>query len=425
MSELQRIRIEGYRPFRTLDIDVDSLQVFVGANGSGKSSLFGFLRVLRDGMKGEIPPAIAPGPAGKTVFHAGSAQEMLRWLLRFDHTEKYRSGSLEYSGQLLGPIGQVQITEEFVRELHQAPQADEWRESATFLEITNGEGEMRSPVPAGPDGIDIDWNRQPVRLTSNRRLALGTIQDLDGFSEISLLGSLISQWAFIDGLTFDLAAMRQPATIEQGARLREDGSNLSAVLFQLQSEHPDVFERVNRRMRSFVDSFGTLNVKAQGAPGQVLAFVNEPELNHTLSLGDLSDGILRLLALTVLCYQPEPPPLVCVDEPVQGVHPRTVPILAGMFQKLATRTQVFLITHSPYFLSQFSVDDIIVFSRKDGQTMAHRPADSKALIANLDEFGTEQLRQLHRTDELSMLSPTVDTDSPPDETDGDDFREES
>ncbi len=425
MSELQRIRIEGYRPFRTLDIGVDSIQVLVGANGSGKSSLFEFLRVLRDGMKGEIPPAIAPGPAGKTVFHAGSDQEILRWLLRFDHPEKHRSGSLEYSGQLLGPIGQVQITEEFVRELHRIRQADEWRESATFLEIGNGEGEMRSPVPAGPEGTDIDWNFQPVRLTSNRRLALGTVQDLEGFSEIGRLGSCISDWAFVDGQAFDLAAMRQPATIEQGARLREDGSNLNAVLFHLQSEHPDLFERVNRRMGSFVDSFGTVNVKAQGAPGQVLAFVSEPGLNQKLSLSDLSDGILRLLALTVLCYQPDPPPLVCIDEPVQGVHPKTVPILAGMFQKLATRTQVFLITHSPYFLSQFGVDDIIVFSRRDGQTVAHRPADSKALIANLDEFGTDELRQLHRTDELSMLSPTIDADSRPEEEGDDDSREES
>ena len=423
MSELERIRIEGYRPFRRLDIGVESLQVFVGSNGSGKSSLFEFLQLLRDGMDRDIPPAIAPGSAGKTVFHAGMEQPLLRWRLGFEHTEKNHRGRLEYGGELLGPIGQVLLTEEFVRELHRRRQVDELRESAKFLEIKNGEGEMRSPSPADPDGNDVDWNLQRVRLKSSRRLALGTIHDLDGFPEIGHLGSRIARWSFIDGLAFDLAAMRQPVTIEQDARLREDGSNLSVILFQLQSEHPEIFERINRRMRSFVDSFGTLNVKAQGAPGQVLAFVNEPGSNHQLGLGDLSDGILRLLTLTVLCYQPDPPPLVCIDEPVQGVHPKTVPILAGMFQKLATRTQVFLITHSPYFLSQFALDEIIVFRRRDGQTVAHRPADSGALIANLDEFGTEELRQLHRTDELSMLSPTVDTDNSPGPSDDDDCQE--
>ena len=403
MPQLQRILIEGYRPFRNLDIDVDSLQVFVGSNGSGKSSLFEFLRVLRDGMEADIPPAVAPGVAGKSVFHASTDDSVLRWWLRFEHpTTSF--DSFEYGGELLGPIGQIQITEEFIDALYR-------NGIKQLLEMTSGAGEVRSPRQAGPNGSQTAWKLQEIQTNSSRRLALSMVLDKNSFPEVSALSENIATWTFIDGLDFDLDAMRQPATIEQGARLAEDGANLSAVLFQLHSEHPDIFERVNRRMRSFVSSFGTLRVKAQGAPGQVLAFVKEPGLDRDLSLGDLSDGILRLLALTVLCYQPKPPPLVCVDEPVQGVHPKTVPILAGMFQKLATRTQVFLITHSPYFLSQFGVDDIVVFTRRGGETLAHRPADSKALIANLDEFGTQELRQLHRTNELAMLSPPIEADS--------------
>ena len=410
MPQLQRIQIEGYRPFRRLELNVDSLQLFVGSNGSGKSSLFEFLRVLRDGMEADIPPAIAPGAAGKSIFHAATKELALRWSLRFQHPQS-KGQCLQYDGELLGPVGQVQITEEFVRDLtrRRGNEKTAFNEDAVLMEMRRGKGELRSPKPAGDDGGDVDWQLRPMALRSPRRLALGKVQSILDFPETSSLANSIANWTFIDGLHFDLEAMRQPTTIEQDARLAEDGANLSAVLFQLQSEHPEIFERVERRMHSFVSSFGTLHVKAQGAPGQVLAFVKEPGLDQKLSLGDLSDGILRLLALTVLCYQPKPPPLVCIDEPVQGVHPKTVPILAGMFQKLATRTQVFLITHSPYFLSQFDVQDIVVFTRRDGQTLAHLPADSQALIANLDEFGTQELRQLHRTNELAMLSPPVKT----------------
>ena len=412
MPQLQRIQIEGYRPFRRLELNVDSLQLFVGSNGSGKSSLFEFLRVLRDGMEADIPPAIAPGAAGKSIFHAATKESALRWSLRFQHPD-HKDDVLQYDGELLGPVGQVQITEEFVRELSSRRGAENTtlHEDAVLMEMKRGKGELRSPEPSGDDGDDVDWQLRPMALRSPRRLALGEVQNILDFPETSTLANSIASWAFIDGLGFNLEAMRQPATIEQDARLAEDGANLSAVLFQLQTEHPQIFERVERRMRSFVASFGRLKVKAQGAPGQVLAFLKEPGLDQQLSLGDLSDGILRLLALTVLCYQPKPPPLICIDEPVQGVHPRTVPILAGMFQKLATRTQVFLITHSPYFLSQFDVRDIVVFTRRDGQTLAHLPADSQALIANLDEFGTEELSQLHRTNELAMLAPPIEPTS--------------
>ncbi len=410
MTQLRRVQIEGYRPFRRFGINVDSLQVFVGPNGSGKSSLFEFLQILRDGMESDIPPTVAPGPAGKTIFHAGTSESVLRWLLRFEHPDGSRSECLEYGAEILGPVGQIQISEEFVAEAHKLRSDKNFKEVAKLLELTRGEGELRSPHPVGPDGNQVDWRVQQLELKSHRRLALGTVHDRHNFPELNALGECIAKWVFVDGLGFDLHAMRQPATVEQGARLRDDGANLSAVLFQLQSEHPNVFAQINRRMGSFVDSFGDLTVKAQGAPGQVLAFTKEDRFDRDLSLTDLSDGILRLLALTVLCYQPQPPPLVCIDEPVQGVHPKTIPILAGMFQKLATKTQVFLVTHSPYFLSQFSVEDIIVFTCRDGQTVARRPADSEVLIAILEDFGTQELRQLLRTDELTMLSPPVAVD---------------
>ena len=41
----------------------------LGATGSGKSSLFEFLKFLRDGMGEDIPPEIVKGAIGQQVFH--------------------------------------------------------------------------------------------------------------------------------------------------------------------------------------------------------------------------------------------------------------------------------------------------------------------------------------------------------------------
>ncbi|MBM3790822.1 MAG: hypothetical protein FJW35_10815 [Acidobacteria bacterium] len=68
-SRLTSIKIRGYRPFRDFLCNVGSLEVLAGANGSGKSSLFEFLRFLRDSLYQDIPPEIIPGSIGQQIFH--------------------------------------------------------------------------------------------------------------------------------------------------------------------------------------------------------------------------------------------------------------------------------------------------------------------------------------------------------------------
>lgn len=63
------LEIDGYRPFRHFTATFSELEVIVGSNGSGKSSLFEFLKFLRDGAETEIPPEIVPGSAGQQLFH--------------------------------------------------------------------------------------------------------------------------------------------------------------------------------------------------------------------------------------------------------------------------------------------------------------------------------------------------------------------
>ena len=58
---LKSINIKGYRPFKDFSAQLGPLEVIVGANGSGKSSLFEFLSFLRDSLHRDIPPEIVPG----------------------------------------------------------------------------------------------------------------------------------------------------------------------------------------------------------------------------------------------------------------------------------------------------------------------------------------------------------------------------
>ena len=68
---LASIEIRGYRPFQQFEAHPGALTVIIGANATGKSSLFDFLRFVSFAASNPLPPEIDPGSAGKMVFHAG------------------------------------------------------------------------------------------------------------------------------------------------------------------------------------------------------------------------------------------------------------------------------------------------------------------------------------------------------------------
>ncbi len=173
------------------------------------------------------------------------------------------------------------------------------------------------------------------------------------------------------------------------------------------TEYNDIFNEVQHYLKSAIPGFRILKVLARGGPGEVIGFWEEDGVEKPLSLADLSDGILRFLCWSIICLHPKPPGLVCIDEPDQGVHPRTLPILAGLFTKLSQRTQVFLATHSSYFLKQFDLKHIAVFRKINGEAKFFKPNESKILLDNLDEFGLDEIEQLHRSDELEAFSAEI------------------
>jgi len=186
--------------------------------------------------------------------------------------------------------------------------------------------------------------------------------------------------------------------------LHEDAGNLSSVLHYFMTEKREAFDELMIHLRTAVPGFRGLNVKARGGPGEVIAFWREDGVDAELSLADLSDGILRLICWMTLCVQPNPPTLICIDEPDQGVHPRTLPILAGLFEKASSRTQLLLATHASYFIAQFQIELLAVMRKESGEAKFIKPKNSRVLMQNLEDFGTEELEIMHRSDELERLA---------------------
>lgn len=382
---LTSITIRGYKPFGDFLARIGALEVIAGSNGSGKTSLFEFLSFLRDSLDQNIPPEIVRGSIGQQIFH-NPREEKLLWNIEVDFPQKHQ---IEYEGDLLGPIGNPRIVSEKVMTL---PSKD--MEPHYFMMVKNQNGYIQETESEKKQDVSIRFSNQlALRIATNPAMTI--LYDLREY----ILG-----WRFYRSFNIANEKIRRSVVIEQEPILYGDAGNLSSILHFLMTQHHSAFDDLQHILWLAIPGFKRLTVKAYGGLGEVMAFWEEDNVKNLLSLADLSDGILRFLCWAVLCLQPNLPSLICIDEPELGLHPRTLPILAGLFEKACERTQILLATHSSYFLKQFDISRIAVMRKENGEAKFFKPANSKVLVENLKDFGQEEIELMHRSDELEILS---------------------
>ena len=118
----------------------------------------------------------------------------------------------------------------------------------------------------------------------------------------------------------------------------------------------------------------------------------------TIPASRLSDGTLRWLSLLTILLHPNPPPLVCIEEPELGLHPDMIPPLAKLLLSASQRMQLIVTTHSTDLIDALSDNpsSVLVCEKNAGSTTIRR-LDAEQLTDWLTRY---KLGQLWRTGEL-------------------------
>lgn len=387
---LSRIRIEGYRPFGKFAADLGQLTVVIGANGTGKSSFFDFLQFIRGAVAAPLPPEIDPRSVGKQLFHDRSRER-----LAFGLTLKYGGrGALEYDVEILGPVGRPRVASESLRTASLSESAGV--APFIFLDMRGGRGIVRDPrAPAmSTPSLNLQVNELAIRRALDPSL-----------TTLARVYESLLAWRLYDG--FDLspsAPIRRPDIVQSSRFLEPSGANLTGVLSELrQRQHIDLWDELEGHIRSVIPGFKYLDVRPTAAPGTLLGYWSEQGVDHELTFADLSDGTLSILCWSALCLGPRVPTLMCIDEPENGLHPRALSTLAGLFRLASTRCQIVIATHSPYFLSHFNLEEIAVMRKENGEAVFLRPQSRDALRKMVEELGQAGIERLHLSDELEAL----------------------
>ena len=327
----------GYRSLRQIAYPMSRLDVFVGANGVGKSNLYRALELLR---------AAAANRLGLDVAQEGLAQAM--WA----GPRQRGAPRIQLSVGLAAP-GQFETAYRYEVEVgfpalvtaaafNTEPQVK--TESLTWL---GGARPVRMMVRDGPSVMVRDGAGRPAELDLDllaSETVLGRLEDPSRYPELDQVRRTLLEWRFYHDLRTDAGSpLRRPCTAVATPTLASDGSNLAAVFATLAHIRQDTVE-----LDALIDlAFpgARLVVPAPGRTAEFgLSFPDFPQ--RVFDAAELSDGTLKFLALAGALMAYRLPPFVALNEPESSLHPDLMAPLGRLVAQAASRTQVWLVTHS-------------------------------------------------------------------------------
>ena len=338
--KLLKLHAERYRSIRAAEIEFGNLDLFIGANASGKSTILDALRFLQEGVQArDFRNPVSTRGGILHLAWKGEAAQNIRLTVRIEHDGK----TYEWMIQLLTDAFDFHVNER-VLDLTQEPPDN-------LLLITSGDS---SWWRSGNEGSRVRLERGP----SSCALAAAAA---DASFPARAIADFVSRWGFFDPNPF---LLRQDWAGLDSGRFDPYGRNLAETLHAMTISSPDRFQQIVDSTRSIVglpSRIGTREIE-----GRFYFVQEEPGLQFHVHQMGVSSGTLRMLALMTALHGHPEARLLGIEEPENYVHPAALSSLVEHLLDARERVQIMITTHSPMLLDLF--DDpaaVRVVSRGD------------------------------------------------------------
>ena len=328
----------GYRSLQRIHYPMSRLDVFVGANGVGKSNLYRALELLRAAAANTLGEQLARESLDLAMWagpRKGGGPRLIRLTAGFSEPDRLET-ACRYEIEVGYPPPGAPV-------LGFEPQI-----KTEILTYISGQRRVRLMDRNGPSVMVRDPDGRAVEVDVDllaSETALSQVQDPSRYPVLDLVRRTLLAWRFYHDLRTDPdAPMRKPCIAVAAPTLASDGANLAAVFGTLASIRQDTIDLDRMIDRAFPGV--TLEMASDGRRDVNFA-LQYPEFPHRqFEASELSDGTLRFLGLAGALMAYRLPPFVALNEPESSLHPDLMKPLAEMIVQAAERTQVWLVTHS-------------------------------------------------------------------------------
>jgi predicted ATPase len=380
--KIESIRLKNFKTFRDVHLkDIPNFLVIVGANGAGKSTLFDVFGFLHDCLKSNVRQALDKRGRFKEVLSRDSKSDSILIEIQYRMLIAEVERLVTYSIEIAEKSGAAYVRREILRYKRGA-----YGSPFHFLDFTNGSGYAITN--------EEDFNKADEELKRENQkvapetLAIKGLGQFERFKAANAFRQLIEAWHVSD---FHISAARgRKEASGDSEHLSETGDNLPRVAQYLYEQHNARFKNILETMKKRVPGISDVEPVLMDDGYLTLKFQDgsfkTPFLDRYVS-----DGTIKMFAYLVMLHDPNPHPLLCVEEPENQLYPKLMTELAEEFRLYARNGgQVFVSTHSPDFLNALELDEVCWLVKKNGNTDILRASDNPqitAYMADGDKMG--------------------------------------
>ena len=382
----RELRLSGLLSFGPdgVTLPMEPLNVFIGPNGSGKSNFLEAISLFRGVSRDFTEPIVRSGGLPEWRWKgpgaAGPADPRIRVRLEVPGV-----GPVEHEIAIGDRSGGVAVTEERIEPSELDSDAAGRRRyfrpprtvmSARGLERTlsaggetaapgtdSAEGSRAGEAPTETDGV-VEYPEDFRPRESLLRYAAPDHPVLWRLRERYAGIRLFRDWSF-----GPRAPVRVPTSAHGRSDFLDEGAgNLALVLSHLHGERKRRFlEAAGRLFEGIVDVVCPVT-------GGVVSLHLEENGGRSIPSSRISDGTLRYLSLLAILLHPNPPPVVCIEEPELGLHPDLLPTISDLLVEASEHTQLIVTTHSDILVDALTErpESIVVCEKHDGKTTMRR-----------------------------------------------------
>ncbi|MES2208108.1 MAG: AAA family ATPase [Pseudomonadota bacterium] len=324
---LNRLTVSGFKSIKSINLELNPLNILIGANGAGKSNFISLFKFINKLAQKDLQLYVAEQGGAEDILYFGrKLTEQINIQAEFF--------PLSYSCQLK-PTDTDRLV--FAHE--------------EYSLLTNNV-HYSLAMPGAPES----------GLRNNPTIEEG--------AEFTL--SYLLDWRvyhFHD--TSRGARVKQTSDIHNTLRLEDDAGNLAAFLLSIRSTeaYNNIVETI-RRVAPFFHDF--ILEPEQANTNKIRLRWRHVGIDRHFDISAFSDGTLRFICLATLLLQPKLPTIILLDEPELGLHPYALELLAGIMRSVSTTTQIIASTQSVTLANQFGWQDLIVVDRKDNASEFRR-----------------------------------------------------
>jgi predicted ATPase len=377
---LKSFRLENFKAVQKSGlVRFTPLTVLIGNNGSGKSSLIEGLETYR------------------SIVLDGLDEAMSRWFDLQHVWNKHARHEL-----VAGGVANETYTNPMRFEVSGAVREGAYR-TTMLVNATPGlnSAVIQEEAVYQPNGAELFRDRNGACLTRQGDLTgkLRLRRDSSESAVVPVIRDSIKRWQFLSMMPDPMGKpMAKPIMMSSDATmLQKDGSNLVEYLLHIRAKDIAAFEGIIDSMRfvlPYAKDFQPV-VTRELRPTLYLKMFETAQKGAVEIPGWLlSTGTLRILGLLAVLRNPDPPPLIVIEEIENGLDPRTIHMILDEIRMVvqAGLSQVIITTHSPYLLDLLPLQTLVLVQRENGgEPTFWRPSDSSDVQKWATNFAPGQL----------------------------------